>query len=197
MKLFGTKSYGGLMVAAAFLALAACNQSEPTENAVDEPDADTYRIMLSPTVYADMQDGPMAAINDCIERNNSDILAREAARTACAWAFSIPFAGSPPGFSVHLALDLPLATVTIRNANTVILITQVCIRLEFDPQHIIPAVCGSALVSPMSSGAVGIPLRSELDVAGVGPEFEIDFDTFRWDVLTVRYIELLETVAGE
>lgn len=174
---------------AALLMLTGCFPQEATDK--------IYHVVLARDAQVEMRDGAMAEVDDCIERNNTDALAPEAARVACAWAFSVPFPGLPPGVSAQLNLDLPIATVTVQNANSVILLTQICIHIEFDPEHQVPVVCGGSLIGPMSSSSVEIPMQSELDAAGVGPSFEINPENLSWDVLVVRYIRVLETIDEE
>lgn len=170
----------------ALLILTGCFPQEVTDR--------IYHVVLARDAQVEMIDGAMAEVDDCIERNNTDALAPDAAHVACAWAFSVPFAGLPPGVSAQLNLDLPIATVTVQNANSVILLTQICIHIEFDPQHYIPVVCGGALIGPMSRASVEIPMQAELDTAGVGPGFEINPENLSWEVLVVRYIRVLETI---
>ncbi len=151
-----------------------------------------YVIDVTQDTQATMVDGPMTSVNGCIERNDTAHFDEAAARTACIWAHSVPFNGMPPGVTGHLAYAWPQAMVTIRNNNAIIMLTQVCVRLQLNLQSVVQSACGNAAVSPMSSGTLTIDLRNELDALGIAAEFIPQANAFRWEVLSVRYIQLLE-----
>lgn len=144
-----------------------------------------------------LTDGPMADINECIERNNTEYLDIDAGRTACAWAYSVPFAGMPPGVTGHLVYEWPRATVTIVNNNAMILLTQICIQVQFDSRHMVQNVCGGIIVSPMEQTTTSINMRGELTAIGVDADYEVNLETLQWGILSARYIQLLVPLEEE
>ncbi len=173
------------------LMLSACS------NEADNAGAESFEIMVSPDLTMEFNNGPMAEINECIEQNNTELLAPGVGSSLCAWAHSLPFTGLPPGIRGVLAYDWPTATVTVQNNNALILLTEICISIQFDVRHVMQNACGRLMVGPMTAGVATIPIRSELDAIGVDSTYELNMDAFQWNVTSARYIQLLEPVEVE
>jgi len=185
----------GTLLAFLALPLGACG--EGNSNGADVTDETLVSTVINSELTIDFHDGSMASVNGCIERNNTDHLEGQAVRTACAWAHSVPFAGKPPGIQGYMAYEWPNIIITVENQSRMLLLTEVCITMQFDPTHILNDACGSVIASPMSMGPSTINIRNALDQFGFDASYELNPATVAWDISSVRYIRILEPVPQE
>jgi len=132
----------------------------------------------------------MAEVNACIERNQTDSLAPGAAEITCAWMYSVPYTGMPPGVAAYFGFEWPNARVTVRNSNSMILLTEVCIRLEFGPRGAIENACGALAVGPTGLGQTSIFVRPQLEELGINSAEDVA--ELSGTITNVRYIQIVE-----
>jgi len=155
----------------------------------------TYDVALGQGTTIQFRDGVMTDVNACIERNTTDALSPGGAEVTCAWMHSVSYNGLPPGVAAYFAFEWPNLRVTTSNKNSMILLTSICVRLQFADQGTIENACGALSVGPQMVAQNYIFLRPELEVLGITSDDETQ--GVSGSVSQMRYIQIAEPVEEE
>ena len=179
-----------LIVLFATLGLVAC-----TDQSSDSQD-ETVNIQITRNngESSDFTYGQMPDVRACIEENSAEPVSQDAARIACAWAYSTPYEGMPPGINGYLQYEWPEITLTIENKNPIIILTEACVLVQFDVRRRLESICIATSVAPMGSEVATINLANNLAEIGIGEAYEIELDTFQWGLSSVRFLQVLQPI---